>query len=420
MSEWTTAADLRVILERRWRSGAILKAYAAGESFAPISLPISRPRDLDLLERRDEVNTWLHRLTLECASTRGRPGLRIESTTVASRRVGRNELPRRLWIDSYAALFGWLGVTGEVAQLDALLSLTTAEVPELAHWAVAHPRVVLDHAELWPRLLATVAWIAAHDQHLFLRQVDVPGVDTKFIEQNRVILGRLLDQVLPARRIDARFSAGDFAARYGFRRRPDYTRIRTLGDQDVLPGGLSEVTVRTTELARIDPPVEQVIIVENDVSYLALPDRPGAMAIFGSGFALGSVAGLPWLASKTITYWGDIDTYGFVILNRLRARYPRVESILMDAETLLGHPEQWVVEEKPTDIALPHLTDAEAALYHDLVEGRFGHHVRLEQERISYARVLFALGAVSRGTTQRFHPKEIEAALVRVRSVNGR
>jgi hypothetical protein len=391
MSEWTTAADLRVSLERRWRSGAILKAYAAGEPFAPISLPISRPRDVDLLERRDEVNTWLQRLTLECGPTARRQGLRVESTTVPSRRVGRNELPRRLWVDSYAALFGWLGVTREVAQLDALLGLTRSEVPSLADWAVKHPRVVLDHAALWPRLLATVAWITAHDQHLYLRQVDVPAVDTKFIEQNRAILGRLLDQVLPARRIDDHFSVSDFAARYRFRRRPNYTRIRSLGDRGLLPGGLSEVTVRTTELARLDPPASQVIIVENDISYLALPDQPGTMAIFGSGFALGSVAGLPWLSSKVIIYWGDIDTYGFVILNRLRARYPRVQSILMDAETLLSHPEQWVVEEKPTDIALPHLTDAEAALYRDLVEDRFGHQVRLEQERISYARVLSAL-----------------------------
>jgi hypothetical protein len=387
VSEWTTASDLRVTLARRWRSGAILKAYAAGEPLPPLSLPIRRPRDVDLLERRDEVNAWLRRLTAECTPTLRRPGLRIEFTPVPSRQVGRNELPRRVWIDSYAALFGWLGVTDDVAQLDGLLEVTRSAVPELAGWAVTHPRLVLDHAALWPRLLATVAWIAVHDQYLYLRQVDVPGVDTKFIEQNRVLIARLLDQVLPARRIDARFSSGDFAGRYRFRRRPDYTRIRTLGDPDLLPGGLSEVTVRTSELARLDPPASQVIIVENDTSYLSLPDRPDTVAIFGAGFALGSVAGLSWLSNKTVTYWGDIDTYGFVILNRLRARYPRVESILMDAETLLAHPDQWVVEEKPTGVALPHLTEAEATLYRDLVEDRYGHHVRLEQERISYARV---------------------------------
>ena len=291
------------------------------------------------------------------------------------------------WLD----LFGWLGVAGEVAVLDGLLALTRSEVPGLAGWTAAHPRVVLDQAAVWPRLLATVDWIGRHDQHLYLRQVDVPGVDTKFIEQHRAVLGRLLDQVLPAARVDGRFTASDFAARYRFRRRPAYTRLRSLGQPDVLSGGLTELTVRTEELARLDPPVAQVVIVENDVSYLALPDRPDTIAIFGAGFALGSVAGLSWLAEKSITYWGDIDTYGFTILNRLRATYPHVTSVLMDAGTLLTHPDQWVTEERPTDLPLPHLTESEAAVYRDLIEDRYGHGVRLEQERISYARVLAAL-----------------------------
>ena len=390
MTGWTTGADLRATLERRWRSGAALKAYAAGEPFRPISLPITRPRDTDLLERREEVNGWLRRLIADCAPTARRPGVRIEAAPVPSRIIGRNELPRRVWIDSYAVLFGWLGVGEEVSRLDGLLELTRTRRPELLGWATAHPRIVLEQAASWARLLATVEWIVDHDQHLYLRQVDVPGVDTKFIEQNRLLLGRLLDAVLPEARIDQRFSAGDFAARYRFRRRPDYTRIRTLGSADLLPAGLSEMTVRTTELTRLDPPVSQVVLVENEISYLALPDRPDTVAIFGAGFALGSVAGLTWLSTKTIIYWGDIDTYGFVILNRLRARYPRVESILMDPETLLAHPEQWVREERPTDLALPHLTESEAALYRDLVEDRYGHHVRLEQERISYARVVGA------------------------------
>ncbi len=391
MSGWTTAADLRTVLARRWRTGTILTAYAEGAPFSPFALPITRPRDVDLLERRDEVNAWLRSLNQACVGTARRSGLRIESTPVTGRRVGRNELPRRVWVDSLSALTGWLGVADEVVELDRLLELARAMAPGLADWAAAHPRLVLEQAAIWPRLLATVAWIHAHDQHLYLRQVDVPGVDTKFIERNRLLLGRLLDQVLPAARIDDRFTASDFAARYRFRRRPAYTRLRSLGDPGLLPGGLSELTMRTEDLARLDMPVGEVIMVENDISFLALPDRPDAVAIFGAGFALGSVAGLTWLPGKTIIYWGDIDTYGFSILNRLRANYPHVRSMLMDTETMLAHREQWVDEEKPTDQVLPHLTMIEAELYRDLVEDRYGHHVRLEQERISYARVVAAV-----------------------------
>ena len=103
------------------------------------------------------------------------------------------------------------------------------------------------------------------------------------------------------------------------------------------------------------------------------------------------MAGLTWLENKNIIYWGDIDTYGFVILNRLRARYAQVRSILMDTETLLSHPDQWVREELPTDQALPHLDEAEASAYEALVEDRFGQHVRLEQERIRFSRVRAAI-----------------------------
>ena len=276
-------------------------------------------------------------------------------------------------------------------RLDALLRQTRAEVPALADWASARPQLLLEHAAVWGRVLATVRWISDHDQHLYLRQVDVPGVDTKFLEQNRVIVGRALDHVLPARRVDERYGLDRFSDRYGFRRRPLYTRLRSLGTTNLLPAGLSEMTVRADELARLDPAASRVVMVENEISYLALPDAYDTVAIFGSGFALGSVDALTWLTGKSILYWGDIDTHGFAILDQLRRRYPDVESVLMDPETLLAHPDQWVVEEKPTDRPLVHLTDAEAGLYRDLVEDRYGHHVRLEQERISYSLVFDVL-----------------------------
>ncbi len=103
------------------------------------------------------------------------------------------------------------------------------------------------------------------------------------------------------------------------------------------------------------------------------------------------MAARSWLTGRRIHYWGDIDTRSFVTLNRLRARYPDVHSVLMDEATLLAHRERWAVEEKPADVALPLLTRAESALYADLVDGHHGHRVRLEQERISFARVLEAL-----------------------------
>jgi hypothetical protein len=106
---------------------------------------------------------------------------------------------------------------------------------------------------------------------------------------------------------------------------------------------------------------------------------------------LTTLGDLPWLKDMEIVYWGDIDTHGFDILNRLRGRFRCVRSILMDADTLLAHTEQWVVEPAPTSRALPNLTSDEASLYRDLVEGLHGPTIRLEQERVRFSLLRQAL-----------------------------
>jgi len=90
---------------------------------------------------------------------------------------------------------------------------------------------------------------------------------------------------------------------------------------------------------------------------------------------------------------GDIDTYGYAILDQLRARFDHVESILMDHATLMARQRRWVVEPRPTNRRLTHLTEPESELYSDPVEDRFGHHVRLEQERIRFQLVREAIGS---------------------------
>jgi hypothetical protein len=385
---WTAVSDLTAVLRRRWARGTYLRSYAGGEPWEAISLPVRGPVARELLDRLEQADRWLRRFQSDCRSRSGRSLLRIEYRTVAGRHVGRNELPVRVWVDSFEDLVALLGVSGEVRTLSGLLSLTEAVLPELRSWVAAHPQQAIEHAEMWSRMLATTAWIRDHDTPpLYLRQIDVPGVDTKFVETYQLVLAELLEQVLPAERIDERFHRGQFAGRFGFRRRPDYTRFRFLAPQSVFPTGVSEATLRAEEFARLDPYCRTVVMVENEISYLALPDLPDCLAIFGAGFALGSVAGLRWLQDKRIIYWGDVDTYGFAILNRLRANYPAVESVLMDVDTLLAHPQQWVLEAKPTRLALPHLSEAESVLYQDLVEDRYGHHVRLEQERVRFSRV---------------------------------
>lgn len=197
---------------------------------------------------------------------------------------------------------------------------------------------MLRHAHDWPRLLAVLAWFLAHPRPgLYLRQLDIPGVDTKFIETRRGLLAELLDVVLPATAIhrDASGVKG-FARRYGLRTEAPQIRFRLL-DPALSIQGLRDIAVPPEEFSGLSLPVQRVFITENRTNGLAFPETSASLVIFGLGYGLERLREIPWLHDSALWYWGDIDTHGFGILNRLRASLPHARSLLMDRPTLMGH-----------------------------------------------------------------------------------
>jgi hypothetical protein len=392
MAPWTNVADLVATLQKRWRSGRYLIDYGRDLKWVPIELPIKAPSAGELLDRFDDVVKWVERFQRESRISGGSPCFAVEYRTVKGRSLGPNSVPVRVRIESFDHLCTLLGTTNEVQSLDRILEQTTEAMPELTPWVVAHPLKAIEHRDIWSKLLSIVIWMAATPtEGLYLRQIDAEGIDTKFVDRHRRLLDDLLVVALPESRVDTRYAAGDCARRYHFRPKPEYTRFRILESEPALPQGLSEFTLRTEELASLKLTSQTLFIVENEITFLAFPRVCGAIVVFGSGFGLGSLRPFPWLEDKEMVYWGDIDTHGFDILNRLRERFDRVRSMLMDRATLLAHRGQWVAEPSPTNRPLSKLTKAEGDLYGDLIEGEFGPAIRLEQERVRFSMLQRAL-----------------------------
>ena len=381
---WTRPAEVRAWLGKKWQSGALLTAFAEGMDWEPLSVPLRGPVAGEIAERLAEVQEW--------AAEWGRAGrgpLRVEYKKVGGRQVGSNMIPARAWIDGYDHVWELLGVRAEVRRFSSLVQATAESCPRLVPWVTRRPMQLLRLADRWDKLLATVRWIDERQSPgMYLRQLDLPGVDTKFIERHRGVLAELLDLQLAPDRIDA--DAADFAGRYRFRRKPGYVRFRW-------PGlcGFSELSVRTDEFAAPPSGASRAYVVENEITYLAFPLPGDAVVIFGGGYAVDVLEPLGWLTDLDLVYWGDIDTHGFAILNRLRHRFGHARSMLMDRATLLEHRGQWVIEPRPTAAALDLLDAEETELYRDLVEGALGPSVRLEQERIRFAAIEQALACLA-------------------------
>lgn len=395
--EWTSPEDVAAQVARRWGDGRILSAVVSGEALFPLRLPFRAPRAPDLGARFEEVKRWLRTLDHGSKTHRGF-GYELGWTEVANRVVGRNRVPCSVTIPSEADALQLIRRTKDAERFRSLVDETLTAFPELRPWVAKKSMLVLEHGQGWPRVLAVLRWFRAHPRPgIYLRQLDIPDVDTKFIETHRGLLSQLLDLVLPASAIDVeRTGASAFEARYGLRSRPALLRVRIL-DPNLRLHGVSDLTVPVSELGELRIGARRVFVTENEINGLAFPEAPSAVVIFGLGYGLERLAMVPWLHDAKIFYWGDIDTHGFAILAKLRAHFPQAVSLLMDRETLMAHRSLWVQEQEPNDGELSALTAPEMAVYDDLRRNRLGDRVRLEQERIGFRWLQHALSALRDG-----------------------
>ena len=383
---WTTPDAIAGQVLRRWNRGDILAAHITGEALFPLEIRLQRPGPRDVTNRFGDVQDWARALSAASRETRGF-GFTLSYTTIRNRVQGANELPVAALLTTESDALRLIRRQAEADRFKTLVEATLARYPALRDWLARRPLAALKHVDDWQRILAVLDWFAAHPKSgLYLRQLDIPAVDTKFIEGHRGLLAELLDIVLPEDAVD-RSASGikGFQQRFGLRGETPLLRFRLL-DPEVFLHGLSDLSLLPAEFNRLELPLRRLFVTENRTNGLAFPDHPGSMVVFGLGYGLDRLVETSWLRDLDVWYWGDIDTHGFRILDRLRINLPRARSFLMDRATLDAHRRLWGQEpaDKRYTGALSRLSEDEHALFEDLRHDRIGERIRLEQERIGF------------------------------------
>lgn len=244
---------------------------------------------------------------------------------------------------------------------------------------IFHPLLV-SHRSLWrhkaPQDIISAARLACRlepgcAKGLPLRLLSGQGVDTKFIENNISLLTRLLDM---------RFSGE--ASEQGL------TTFLDAFDESshwvlvvpLSPGLLpfKKCRVTTAELAETTLPASRVLMIENEQCLHQLPELSDTIAVLGCGLDV------QWLSSvvldkKRVAYWGDMDSWGLLMLARARRCRPTLDVLLMNRE---------LFEQYASQSAVPEPVKAQEAIPDGLLneEGDFYRYLtclprgRLEQE----------------------------------------
>jgi hypothetical protein len=378
---WTTPTDLRDQVQRLWNRGNLLRAVVSDSVSWPVRLTLKTPNTADLSDRFEAVRNWVRTV----ADT---PHVRIDWRDRNHRVQGMQRLPTAAWVDTLQSALALIGKAHQARRFEVLWQQTATEQPALLAWMSRRPLQTLDLADQWERLLTVIAWLQAHPRPgIYLRQVNAPGVDSKFIETHRGVLTELLNLALPPEAIDSLATGtAQFERRFGFLDKPGRIRFRLLDPALPSPPGCTgtDITLDAASFAALALPVERVFITENETNFLTFPPADRAIVVFGAGYGWEALARAVWLRRCRLHYWGDIDTHGFAILDQLRAHFPHVASFLMNRETLLAHRLHWGDEPEPKRHDLPRLTPDEAAVYDDLRFDRLQPGLRLEQERVGF------------------------------------
>ncbi|HMP91377.1 MAG TPA: DUF2220 family protein [Phnomibacter sp.] len=318
-------------------------------------------------------------------------GYHIAAAQRNSRKDGQQEVPVSYFFDNLNHLLAYLQKQEEYEAFVQIATHTLQQFPALQTWLATHPKTMATHLAVWPQVLQVLQYFTEHPlPQVYLREVVLPGVHTKFIEHYKKLLYPLLDTVLPAHaRFDAYTGLAHFEQRFGLLTQTPMVHLRWLDASFAVKytAGLQNLSAPAADLAAQNWVVKRVFVVENKTTYLQFEQylpmdlRSGSLLLFGSGRAAGLLAGWPWLSHTSIYYWGDMDAEGFEILNQLTAHYSHTTSFCMDTPCWQQHQHLALPGSGAIQRTLPHIGFAQQQLYAMVCAS----NLRIEQEALPAA-----------------------------------
>ncbi|EZN57784.1 hypothetical protein AJ73_00571 [Pseudomonas aeruginosa BWH033] len=249
-------------------------------------------------------------------------------------------------------------------------------VTQRSLWLKKKPEEVIAAADLALRLQPGCAMGRP------LRLLAEHGVDTKFFERNAGLLTRLLDERFQGE--PSEMGLNTFLG--ALEENEHWVLVAPLCD-GLLP--FKKLRLTTAQLKESRLPGSRLIVVENEKCLHQLPALDDAVAVLGCGLDLQWMAA-SWLREKQLAYWGDIDSWGFLMLSSVRVLCPDISALLMSRDVYELYAPGSAVEEPVTAQVYPPsgLCSEEKELYSHLLGQKKG---RLEQEYLPSAAVEAAI-----------------------------
>lgn len=368
-----TAAQIKKKAERKYWH--IIKELIKGESPFPLTIPADKslPGSFELL------NTAISQLLRHSKEKTGY-GYCLTFKGRRTREYGVQSLPTRIFFESPGDYLKYIGKIREASRILSQAEKIVQMFPVLKQWLEKNPKKILKYQDDWEDICKVLYYFSEHPRPgMYIRELPI-DVHTKFVEEHKSILREMLELIIPDH---INHEAATFEQRFYLKTPEPGIRIRRLDnhiDKEIFSHS-DELTLPAGSFTSLESECRYVIIVENQVTFLNLPELSETIAIYGGGYQVEILKLISWLKDKTIVYWGDIDVHGFEILSVFRRHFPSAISIMMDMETFHFFKDRHgkgTLQKRKNENAL-NLSPSEFECYRFLKQGNY----RLEQEQIS-------------------------------------
>lgn len=376
---------LRKKLSRLEANGKLYVALAEGSEVPYLSMPLKRPQDIET--SWDELLAWQDFWRKAPKASDGHPLWHVAEKRKQTVSFGKQLMPVRVFIDTPEDAMALLGLTKKKKEFLAGLSAVESQMPSLRDWYLTYFGWI-SAEDFFPVALSIARFMLEQEQREgYLREMAIPGVDTKFLENHNFLMRTLWNALFPENTAE---SSDELWEKLFVQKVPTPSIcVRSL-DEHLRFAGVRKLFLSQDDIADFQPPHRRIFITENKVNGYTFPDAEDSLILFGMGYGVLEMAeSAPWLADKEIYYWGDLDHDGFNILSNLRKVLPemKIHSFLMDKETLLAYVDPKVKDTGNTTTIPDYLTVSEKMSWKLIHDNGW----RLEQERIPHEEVEWAV-----------------------------
>lgn len=367
-------ADIAERLARQWHRSSLRAERLLSADSWPLDMPIGKPSGAQFAKEttrvQEHVQHWreVKTGTVTWETVNYRAGAEPVSVPVQWRLRTPSE-----WVAATADNT----VREEFRILESIIANVTpiyreCLVAERPLWRTKDPQEVIAAAALADTLSPGIA------NGKPLRLLSGLDIDTKFFERHATLITRLLDE-----RYDGAASEQGLNNFLDAPTENDHWLLVTPLDDGLLPFNRQRVT--TQELTETRLPGSHILVVENERCIHLLPRAPNTIAILGAGLNLQWLSG-DTFHGKKVAYWGDMDTWGLLMLGRARQYCQSLHPLMMTHDHFQRHAKNCAVTEPAP--AQPHslkgLNNSEREFFNFLLHQEKG---RLEQEYLPESEV---------------------------------